>query len=753
MRKLKRAGLLFASLLAVSVFLSAGPLASGLPSVGDAILVLEAPGMGDIIVEDFNSDGFYDIAVASYAQDSVFVYFNSPVALPTYPAVTIPTSLPTKIASGDVNMDGNPDLIVLSHDKISVFEWRPGDQFELNTTLFVFNPKDVAVADSESDGLNDIFVTGPLGTTIFFQNATTGFHPSSNTNIEGARGDSLSLTRLDGDDLVDFIVTSSFHLASFLRTWPNTYDISSTFMLDGMDYNPEYTSVGDVNSDGHVDVVMASPSYQSGDSGALTVFFSDASGEFSLSDSIEVIGDISTITLVDFENDGTSDILVSLSDGNLDVVSQSSGFTLNPTPFITMTEPEGIRLLEAGDLNGDSLEDVVVRVAGFIYIFFLEDKDTAVKLVMPIPSTFHLNEGETIDQLIDLRQYFIDDYGTVSYSLTYEEDASKLDATLDGHFLSFAASPGWSGSMRFQVEAWNGNPSNNPTKSNVFGVWVNDAPRIVSVAPSEAEVDGEYSYQIIVEDRYPPWDSITYKLVIGSDGMSIDEDGLLTWTPTDSGTMTVRIEARDMFGLTDVQDFVVEVPALPLPPPVVPDETPYVTGAVVTVISAVAIAALISENIKLALFMLIVPLYTKIRKERVLDHFVRGQIYGYILANPGEHYNAIKHALGLTNGSLAHHLRTLEREEFVKSRKFGLYRRFYPKHMRIPEDGDFRMNSIRRSIVDVIDENPGISQKEIAMAMNITPPTVNYHIGILANAKTIRVVREGRRTNCFVERS
>ncbi|MCK4367791.1 MAG: helix-turn-helix transcriptional regulator, partial [Thermoplasmata archaeon] len=71
----------------------------------------------------------------------------------------------------------------------------------------------------------------------------------------------------------------------------------------------------------------------------------------------------------------------------------------------------------------------------------------------------------------------------------------------------------------------------------------------------------------------------------------------------------------------------------------------------------------------------------------------------------------------------------------------------------IPEDGDFRMNNIQSNIVDFIDENPGISQKEIAQAMNVTPPTVNYHIGILASAKMIRVVREGRRTNCFIDRS
>ena len=752
MRKLKRTVLLVVALSAVSVILSATPQASGLPRVEPLFHALEAPGMGDIIVEDFNSDGLDDIATASYAHESVFVYFRDSNGLPTYPTLRIHVSFPSRIASGDINRDGNPDLIVLSNDRVSAFEWQPGDRFELKTTLLVSNPKDVAVADSGFDGLNDIYVTGSFGTTIFFQDPVVPgqFDPLEVMNIPNAHGDSLSLTRLDTDNLIDFVVTSSSEVTSFNQTEPNTYEISSAFMLDRMDYNPAYTSVGDVNSDGQVDIVMLSPSYQGGDSGTLKILFSNASGEFSLSDSIDVIGDISTTTLADLEHDGTSDILVSLTDGNLDVVSHASGFTLNPTPLISMTEPEGTRLLAAGDLNGDPLEDVVVRVASFIRIFFLED--LPVKLVTPIPPTFHLHEGEIVDQLIDLRQYFIDDYGTISYSLTYEEDVSKLDATLDDHFLSFDASPGWSGSMTFRVEAWDGNPSNDPTKSNVFSVWVNDAPRIVSVAHSEAEIDCEYSYQIIVEDDYPQWDSITYKLVIGSNGMRINEDGLLTWTPMDSGAMTVRVEARDMFGLTDVQDFVVEVPALPLPPPVVPDETPYVAGAAVTVISAVAVAALISENIKLALFMLIVPLYTKIRRERVLDHFVRGQIYGYILANPGEHYNAIKHALNLTNGSLAHHLRTLEREEFVKSRKFGLYRRFYPKHMRIPEDGDFRMNNVQSNIVDVIDRNPGISQKEIAQAMNVTPPTVNYHIGILASAKMIRVVREGRRTNCFIER-
>ena len=702
-------------------------------------------------MDDFNSDGLDDLAVIGHTADAVFLYYQGPHGLPDLPNVVIHTSLPTRISSGDVTDDGRTDLIIMGKNYINVYEQQIPDSFELFATLSVKNPRDIAVGDSDLDGLNDIFVTGLTGTTIFLQAPPFGFDPLLNITIPDAWGDALALAMIDDVELVDFVVASSHHISSFIQRFSHTYEVHSTIALNETGHNPRHMSVGDLNSDDLVDIVAVRPSYQNGQPGAVKILFSNSSHEFSLSNGIDIYGNVSTFTLMDIENDGTDEILVSLTNGSLSFMSESSGFSLQTQPFATLPEPEGVKLLASGHFNGDSLMDVVVRVAGFVYVVWMDD--SPVKLVMPIPSTFHLNEGETRDNLIDLRQYFCDDYGILGYGLTLEEDPSSLDATLHGHFLSFEASPGWSGSLRFQVEAWDGNLNFNPTRSNVFSVWVNDAPRIVSVAPSEAEIGGEYSYQIVVEDNYPQWDSVAYKLVIGSDGMGIDESGLLTWTPTDSGTMNVRIEARDMFGLTDVQDFVVEVPALPPPPPVVPDETPYVAGTVVTVISAVAVAALISENVKFALFLLIVPLYTKIKRERVLDHFVRGQIYGYILANPGEHYNAIKHALGLTNGSLAHHLRTLEREEFVKSRKFGLYRRFYPKHMRIPEDGDFRMNNIQSNIVDFIDENPGISQKEIAQAMNVTPPTVNYHIGILASAKMIRVVREGRRTNCFIDRS
>ncbi len=87
---------------------------------------------------------------------------------------------------------------------------------------------------------------------------------------------------------------------------------------------------------------------------------------------------------------------------------------------------------------------------------------------------------------------------------------------------------------------------------------------------------------------------------------------------------------------------------------------------------------------------------------------------------------------------------------FVKSKRFGLYRRFYPMNMKIPEDGFFAPNEIQKTVLDIIRTNPGITQKEIADHLGLTPPTVNYHIGILSEHRAIRVERAGRKTHCYI---
>lgn len=143
-------------------------------------------------------------------------------------------------------------------------------------------------------------------------------------------------------------------------------------------------------------------------------------------------------------------------------------------------------------------------------------------------------------------------------------------------------------------------------------------------------------------------------------------------------------------------------------------------------------------------------LYSKIRRDQILDNYTRGQIHGYILANPGEHYNSIKGALELNNGTLAYHLNRLESEQVIKSRIDGLYRRYYPATMKMPEPNGHALTEVQRSIMSKIKETPGISQRDIASLMKLSNATVNYHMERLLKKGTIRRERAGMRNRCFL---
>jgi predicted transcriptional regulator len=143
-----------------------------------------------------------------------------------------------------------------------------------------------------------------------------------------------------------------------------------------------------------------------------------------------------------------------------------------------------------------------------------------------------------------------------------------------------------------------------------------------------------------------------------------------------------------------------------------------------------------------------VPLYTKLNKEEILDHYTRGKIHGYILANPGDHYNSIKKALGISNGSFAYHLHVLEREGVIKSRRDGIYKRFYPPEMHVSSNKS-ELKEIQRLIIERINESPGMSQTDIASSLGVACSTIHYHVKGLISADLVKARRIGRSVRYF----
>ncbi len=150
----------------------------------------------------------------------------------------------------------------------------------------------------------------------------------------------------------------------------------------------------------------------------------------------------------------------------------------------------------------------------------------------------------------------------------------------------------------------------------------------------------------------------------------------------------------------------------------------------------------------LKLFFL--PLYTRIKRERTLDHFVRGQVFEYIKLNPGVHYTSIKNHIGINNGAVTYHLQTLERQGFIKSKRAGRLKRFYPIGVKIDQENSIQLSELQTSIIDVIRQMPGITQKEIAEMLNTSHQVVGYNINQLAHNKIIRTEKEGRKVRYYL---
>jgi predicted transcriptional regulator len=182
-------------------------------------------------------------------------------------------------------------------------------------------------------------------------------------------------------------------------------------------------------------------------------------------------------------------------------------------------------------------------------------------------------------------------------------------------------------------------------------------------------------------------------------------------------------------------------------------ENPWMVGILGLLILAALVAAVLAlastEIGTMALMSLIfLPLYTKLSKKDVLDHFVRGQIFGYIKVNPGDNYATIKKNLDLNNGVLTYHLNVLQKEGLIKSWTNGTHKYFYPHGVKIPGNG-VKNPSIYDAILKSIQDSPGITVSDIAAVNGISKQLANYHVRKLASEGKIELERKSLFKVCF----
>ncbi|WP_297504021.1 metalloregulator ArsR/SmtB family transcription factor [Thermococcus sp.] len=123
----------------------------------------------------------------------------------------------------------------------------------------------------------------------------------------------------------------------------------------------------------------------------------------------------------------------------------------------------------------------------------------------------------------------------------------------------------------------------------------------------------------------------------------------------------------------------------------------------------------------------------------------RDEILGTIQHEPGITFRGLARRLGLGIGDLQYHLRKLERDGEVFSRRVGRRRYLFPKGL---EDEAQRLliaisTDTRRRILLRLIEGPA-DQKTLSEYLGVSQPTVSYHMGELVKLGIIEAERRGK---------
>lgn len=311
------------------------PLSKGLSPVGLAVGDFRGNGYLDLVVAEADSS---TIGVLPGNGDGTFGY-EQEYALPEPPA---------SVVVDDFNHDGKMDIAAVMVTTgypgatIPYIALLTGDGTGKFGTPIITNSGfystawNIASGDVNGDGLPDLLITGPgnENAQVFLNNGDGTFKAGAIV-IANDPGVGLPfildgrLADINGDGCADAV-------AADLNTmvWVSLGDCSGNFTKPVAFYmgaNNAAVRLADVNGDGHLDLVTAAlPGYSGADLGAfggnsLNVALGDGKGNFGTARTYEGTSQAYSIGIADFNGDGKPDFVTANNDTDTVTVYQNDG--------------------------------------------------------------------------------------------------------------------------------------------------------------------------------------------------------------------------------------------------------------------------------------------------------------------------------------------------------------------------------------------------------------------------------------------
>jgi predicted transcriptional regulator len=161
---------------------------------------------------------------------------------------------------------------------------------------------------------------------------------------------------------------------------------------------------------------------------------------------------------------------------------------------------------------------------------------------------------------------------------------------------------------------------------------------------------------------------------------------------------------------------------------------PFLTGGLLGM-GLVMLSGLVFEFIRVVVLVALVAPMLAAKSRHREDDLTKGRILGYIEANAGIHFSALRDGLGLANGVTAYHTNNLEREGKIFSWKSGKNRRYasssVPKHERKRFQNP--LTGTRLAVLEVLAEKgqAGTTTKELRDRLDISRQLLSHHLNDL----------------------